>query len=314
MLWLHGGWFQMGDPSQEAGMDPTEMIATGGLDSIVVAIGYRLNIFGFLAGNALLEESNGESGGNFGLWDQRAAIEWVKANIHYFGGDPSNITLAGRSAGAYSVEAQMLFEFREPGSSESMFRRVFMDSNAIPAQPKSLGDGQNQLDELCQYFKLDAQLSAHKKLAALRRVSANDLVQAIPHLKNHTFRPITDDLFVRSEMMEYLQSSDFAKDFQSRGFRLLIGEVRNEETLYSTYNPPAVPNLDALKLQVANYYAPDVTDRVLQCYSPPNSKKLEDWQKYFGESNTQIYNHCDTYLECCLHRPHNRRWTSLCAI
>lgn len=38
-LWLHGGWFQMGDPSQTPDMDATELVSTGGLNAIVVAIG-----------------------------------------------------------------------------------------------------------------------------------------------------------------------------------------------------------------------------------------------------------------------------------
>ncbi|KAK7409084.1 hypothetical protein QQX98_008745 [Neonectria punicea] len=283
MLWLHGGWFQMGDPSQEPGMDPTELISTGGLNAIVVAIGYRLNVFGFLAGQALLSESGGVSAGNFGLWDQRMAAEWVKDNISFFGGDPNNITLAGRSAGAYSVEAQMLHEFRQPAPKSSMFRRIFMDSNAIPAQPKSLTDGQAQFDELCSYFNISATRSAEDKLASLRQISALDLVQAIPHLKHHTFRPVTDELFIQSEMIEYLQAKEFADEFKARGYRILIGEVLNEETLYSTYNGPTEPTIEALRLQVSNYYAPEVTDRILQCYDMPESGKLEDWKTLFGK-------------------------------
>ncbi|KPM38473.1 hypothetical protein AK830_g8106 [Neonectria ditissima] len=283
MLWLHGGWFQMGDPSQEPGMDPTELISTGGLNAIVVAIGYRLNVFGFLAGQDLLRESEGVSAGNFGLWDQRVAAEWVKENIPLFGGDPNNITLAGRSAGAYSVEAQMLYEFRKSESKTSMFRRIFMDSNAIPAQPKSLTDGQAQFDELCSYFNIGATLSADDKLASLRNISAQDLVQVIPHLKHHTFRPVTDELFIQGEMTEYLQGKAFADEFKTRGYRILIGEVRNEETLYSTYNGPEEPNIEALRLQVSNYYSPGVTDRVLQCYDMPKSDKLNEWKKLFGQ-------------------------------
>ncbi|KAH7165431.1 Alpha/Beta hydrolase protein [Dactylonectria macrodidyma] len=283
MLWLHGGWFQMGDPSQEPGMDPTEMISTGGLNAIVVAIGYRLNVFGFLSGHALLSESGGDSGGNFGLWDQRMAAVWVKDNISLFGGDPNNITLAGRSAGAYSVEAQMLYEFRKPGPKTSLFRRIFMDSNAIPAQPKSLADGTEQFGELCAHFKIEVSLSPERKLARLRQISALDLVKAIPHLKQHTFRPITDGIFIHTGMFEYLQSQEFADEFNARGYRILIGEVLNEETLYSAYNGPTEPTIEALQLQVSNYYAPEVTNRILQCYGLPKSENLEEWKTLFGQ-------------------------------
>lgn len=282
MLWLHGGWFQMGDPSQEPGMDPTELISSGGLNAIVVAIGYRLNIFGFLAGQALLEESGGESAGNLGLWDQRMAAEWVKENIALFGGDPDNITLAGRSAGAYSVETQMCYEFRKPGPKTFLFRRVFMDSNAVPAQPKSLQETQPQFDEVCQYFKIKDDLPAKEKLDCLRKLSAQELLEAIPKLKHHTFRPVTDDLFIHSGMMEYLKSKDFAKEFQARKFKVLIGEVANEETLYSTYNSPTEPTLEALKLQIMNYYSPSVTDRAIKFYKLPDSNELSEWKQLFG--------------------------------
>ena len=287
-LWLHGGWFQMGDPSQSPDMDPTELISTAGLDSIVVAIGYRLNIFGFLAGTALLEESKGESAGNFGLWDQRLAMEWVKDNIEIFGGDENNITLAGRSAGAYSVEAQMLYDFRihdasPPVTAEGLtFHRVFMCSNAIPAQPKRLEHADVQFEELCSYFRIDANISKQEKLDKLRGLSWEDLVQSIPHLENHTFRPVTDDLFIHSGMYDYLQSKVFADEFRRRDFRLLIGEVANEETLYSTYNSPEEPTLEALRSQVSNYYAPETADRIIQQYKLPESTNLEEWKACFG--------------------------------
>ncbi|KAJ6086051.1 alpha/beta-hydrolase [Penicillium sp. IBT 16267x] len=245
VLWLHGGWFQLGEPLQEVGMDPTEMISTGKLNAIVVGIGYRLNIFGFLAGQALLEDSHGESAGNFGLWDQRLAMEWVYENIPAFNGDVNNITLGGRSAGAYGVHAQVLHEFREE-SQRQLFHRFYMYSNAIPAQPKALADVNAQFEELCRYFNVPTDLSGPQKVDKLREISYQDLVAAVKNLKNHTFRPVTDGLFIFPGFTEYHQSGAFAEQFRKRRLRVLIGEVLNVETLYATYNSPE-PNVDSLQ-------------------------------------------------------------------
>lgn len=278
VLWLHGGWFQLGDPLQEVGMDPTELISTGGLNGIVVGIGYRLNVFGFLAGEELLEDSKGESAGNFGLWDQRLAMEWVYENIAAFGGDLDNITLGGRSAGAYGTHAQVLYDFRQE---RQLFHRFYMYSNAIPAQPKTLADVNSQFDELCAYFKVPSDLSGPERVDKLREISSRDLVAAMKHLKNHTFRPVTDDLFIFDGFTEYHRSGAFAEQFKKRGLRVLIGEVLNEETLYATYNSPE-PNVESLRLQVSNYYAPETTDRILRSYQPPSTQHPDEWNMLFG--------------------------------
>lgn len=69
---------------------------------ITVAMNYRVNIFGFIAMKEL-EDENGKSG-NYGYYDQQAAIAWVRHNIQSFGGDVNNMTLIGQSAGATSCE------------------------------------------------------------------------------------------------------------------------------------------------------------------------------------------------------------------
>ncbi|KAH6869785.1 Alpha/Beta hydrolase protein [Thelonectria olida] len=285
MIWIHGGWFQIGNPSQDNDMDPTELISTGRLRAIVVAVGYRLNIFGFLAGSALAEESDGRSCGNFGLWDQRLAIEWVYDNIKDFGGDVGNITLAGRSAGSYSVEAQVLHEFRaqhDKPPETIPFHRIFMSSNAIPAQPKTVAEAEPQFEEVCEYFKIPLELAAKEKLSRLRGVNEDDLVSALSRLEHHTFRPVTDELFFHAGMVNYFRNGNFAREFRKRGMKVLIGEVLNEDTLYAQYNSPRQSGLDELRLQVSNYYASATTEEILKQYELPITAQVTDWKTLFG--------------------------------
>ena len=72
---------------------------------VVVTINYRLNVFGFLGSSELANASHDGSTGNYGLQDQRLAMQWVQKNIHAFGGDKSRVMIFGESAGAASVAA-----------------------------------------------------------------------------------------------------------------------------------------------------------------------------------------------------------------
>ncbi|KAF4470369.1 triacylglycerol lipase II precursor [Fusarium albosuccineum] len=301
MVWFHGGWFQVGDPSQEQSMDPTELISTGKLRAVFVAVGYRLNVFGFLAGSVLRDESNGEAVGNYGLWDQRLAMDWVYNNITAFGGDQENIVLAGRSAGAYSVLAQVLHDFRGKESYGrfveiydstrllevnrflllTRFKRLVMYSNAIPTQPKTPEDCDQQFNELCEYFDVPKNLDGAEKMRMLRSISAEDLCAGIMELQNHTFRPVTDNLFIHSGIFEYYRDGSFAAEFKKRDLRLFSGEVLDEDTLYAVTNPPD-PNVSSLRLQVSNYYPPKTTDRLLDYYQLPQSDDKKQWQQLFG--------------------------------
>jgi carboxylesterase type B len=206
--------------------------------------------------------------------------QWVQDNIEAFGGDPGNVTLAGRSAGAYAVHAHALYAFQNP-SLRPLFHRIVMISNAIPAQPKTPEEAQPQFDELCQFFSISLSLSGAEKLTLLRKISTENLVSSIMKLKHHTFRPVTDGLFILPGMVEYHSNGSIAKAFKDRRFKLFIGEMLNEETLYAATNSPEA-NYDSLYLQVLNYYAPSVTTRVLKHYELPKTEERRQWVDLYG--------------------------------
>ncbi|MYN26875.1 carboxylesterase/lipase family protein [Duganella levis] len=104
LVYFYGGGFAAGDGS-EPRYDGESMAAKG---VVTLTINYRLNVFGFLAHPELSKESPHHTSGNYGLMDQAAALLWVKKNIAAFGGDPTRVTIAGESAGSFSVSAQMI--------------------------------------------------------------------------------------------------------------------------------------------------------------------------------------------------------------
>ncbi|MHA6782480.1 carboxylesterase/lipase family protein [Pseudonocardia saturnea] len=117
LVWLHGGGFSAG-----AGPDyDPRRLARAGL--VVVTVNYRLGMLGFLA-------LPGPAGsGAFGLADQRAALGWVARNVAAFGGNPALVTLAGESAGADGVCAQLA----SPAAAGLFQRAVLQSGGCGPA-------------------------------------------------------------------------------------------------------------------------------------------------------------------------------------
>uniref|UniRef100_A0A672G7T4 Carboxylic ester hydrolase n=1 Tax=Salarias fasciatus TaxID=181472 RepID=A0A672G7T4_SALFA len=116
MVYLFGGAFLLGASNDVAILgdslyDGKEMADRGNV--IVVTVNYRVGTLGFLS------TGDDRMPGNYGLWDQHAAISWVRRNIQAFGGSPYNLTIFGQSAGAASVSYQMLSPY-----SKGLFRRA----------------------------------------------------------------------------------------------------------------------------------------------------------------------------------------------
>ena len=104
MVWIHGGGSIVG-----SGRDPLydgAALARNGV--IVVSINYRLGALGYFVHPAL-SAANADAGllANYGLMDQRAALQWVQRNIASFSGDPAKVTIFGESAGGCYVNMWM---------------------------------------------------------------------------------------------------------------------------------------------------------------------------------------------------------------
>jgi para-nitrobenzyl esterase len=98
MIWITGGGFALG--STNLPLYDGKNLAKRGV--VLVSIAYRVGPLGFMAHPALTREGGGSSG-NYGLADQIAGLNWVRANVSRFGGDPANVTIFGESAGGISV-------------------------------------------------------------------------------------------------------------------------------------------------------------------------------------------------------------------
>lgn len=119
MVWIHGGAFLLGSARAYTG---AHLAAQG--DIVVVAINYRLGVFGFVNFGEALGDDRIES--NLGLRDQVLALQWVRDHIAAFGGDPAQVTIAGESAGSMSVSLLMHAQEARP-----LFHRAIMQSGAL---------------------------------------------------------------------------------------------------------------------------------------------------------------------------------------
>lgn len=127
-VWIHGGAMRVGAARDH---DPVKLANNGG--ALVVTLNYRLGLFGFFGHPAL--QRNDQPGVNFGILDQQFALDWIQRNIEKFGGDPSNVTIAGESSGGDSVIAHLV----SPGSAHKFQHAISMSGNAIVLKYPNFG-------------------------------------------------------------------------------------------------------------------------------------------------------------------------------
>jgi para-nitrobenzyl esterase len=222
-VWIHGGGFTIGSAVGAFGAQ-TDGLQFAKEGIITVSVSYRLGRAGWFAHPALCKEG---PCGNYGYMDQIAALKWVKANIANFGGDPTNITIGGESAGGISVLELMLAP-----DARGTFQKAIGESSFGRLEPTSMADAQAQGLKAAATAGVSGEDAA--AAAALRKLP----LSAMPYSGPFTSRagPILDGRYVQSGIYEGFAAGKQAK------IPLLIGGNSNEASLFR----PQAAAIDAI--------------------------------------------------------------------
>jgi para-nitrobenzyl esterase len=218
-VWIHGGGNEHGYAS-EIEFWATKLAAKG---IIVVPVQYRVGPLGFLSLKELSDESR-EGSGNYAMRDLVAALKWVQDNIAGFGGDPSNVTIGGQSAGSRNVGMLL----RTP-MAKGLFHRAVMQSatgGLLDTKYPSLAE-----KEASNKAAIDEIFGKPMNLADLRAVPAEDFIKTRVGDKNLFYAlhgKIGQHIVDGTVLTE--QSVNLLRDGALNGIDILIGANADERT------------------------------------------------------------------------------------
>lgn len=135
---IHGGAYVVGAGS-DVYLDGEAYCRQG---IIHVTFNYRLGALGYLAHPDLSARDGSGISGNYGLYDQIAALQWVHENIGAFGGNPENVTIAGQSAGAGSVLALSVSPITDGLFQKGIIQSGFILGEHANCNPPSMSEGE----------------------------------------------------------------------------------------------------------------------------------------------------------------------------
>lgn len=222
LIYYNGGGLMCGSGS-EPRYDGAAMSREG---IVVVTANYREGVFGFFAHHELTAESDYQGSGNYGFLDQVAALQWVKDNIHAFGGDADRITVVGESAGSFSVSLLMVSPL-----SRDLIAGAMLSSGATvyPHRPETQVEAE---------AKGQARLEAAglSSVAEARQLSQEELERLLPP---NGMKTVVLDGYFMSETPDAIYA-----DGRQANVPLLAG-----------WNTLELPGLDYLTWRVCEYHA-----------------------------------------------------------
>jgi len=251
IVYIHGGAFTGGSGSVPV-YDGTAMAKKG---VVFVTINYRLGIFGFFSHPELSAESATKTSGNYGLLDQVEALKWVHKNIAAFGGDPARVTIAGQSAGAFSVNYLVASPL-----TKGLIQRAIAESGGavLPTNPfagvRGLKEAEEQGAELINSLHL-------KSIADFRALPAKELLAI-----HSATSPIVDGYFLPEPVYSILSKG------KQNDVPLLMGWNANE----GNFGGP-LQNAENFRLQAKEKYG-EKADEFLKLYPAATDSEAEQSQ------------------------------------
>ncbi|VDK68728.1 unnamed protein product [Litomosoides sigmodontis] len=248
IIFLHGGNFQVGSSNEW----PGHILSSRGI--VVVTVNYRLGVFGFLSfGDA--------NAGNYGLEDQRTAMQFVQDHIASFGGDPRQVTIVGHDAGAVSVGLHMLSPF-----SKNLFQAGVAMSGAEISYHSTIGKPAlafNNAMKLGRYLGCTQSMAKHVWDCILTR-STSDIIQAVQTIpveyNRYLFVPHVDGRFIPAHPMVLLNSVPTSIIKYPSGIPYLTGfnkedgsEIIFENRLMRDFNDSVIIDREYVKNYVLEY-------------------------------------------------------------
>jgi len=300
LVYVHGGsltsgssWFQSYDG---------EALAKKGI--IVVTVAYRVGIFGYYAHPDLMIEGPNYTTGNYGLLDQIKALKWVNDNIGAFGGDASNITIAGESAGSSSINALCASPL-----TKGLFRRAIGESSSlvVPVPPHTFRTqqaacimGQKIMDEF-----------GKTTIEEMRAIPAEELLKT-----NHANNAMTVDGYAMPEYPWYIYArNENHEEALLNGFNLeegraftMLSKINRKNYRALLDESPYVPDdkLDALcnlrpvkNDKEAKQFYSDAFSAI--CFTYPHYS----WTKVVTAQNKPVWEYVFTKENKCISTMHS---------
>ncbi len=262
IMYIHGGANTSGGSSCEVYWG--DEIARKGV--VYVSVNYRVGIFGFFVHPDLSAESADGVSGNYAILDQIAALKWIKNNIAQFGGDPSNVTIMGQSAGGSNVNMLCISPL-----AKGLFHRAVPESgNAITTTMSTLAD--KETIGLAVASSFDEDYSTGSSLADLRAIPAQDLLtysnayggggmfggySSSVTLDNHVFTNSPIDAY---------------KAGTQNDVEMMTGAVTGDASMFG---PPAAVTLAEFQANAVTAYG-DLSDEFLAAYPAATDDEAND--------------------------------------